>query len=121
MQLRLALLLIVFIHGISAAHAEVVAVEVSAGEWDRTETLIHFPLPGFKNITFGQRSEGGPVLPLQVDRAGVATFILPKLAKGRATIFDLVTEHPRLPPVILVKRAKDKLRISHQEKTILEY
>ena len=106
MQLRLAFLLIVFIHGIPAARAEVVAVEVSAGEWDRTETLVHFPLPGFKNITLGLRSKSGPVLTLQVDRAGVATFILPKLAKGKAAFFDLVTEHPRLPPVILVKRAR---------------
>ena len=121
MQLRLAFLLIVFIHGIPTARAEVVAVEVSAGEWDRTETLVHFPLPGFKNTTLGLRSKGGLVLPLQVDRAGVATFILPKLAKGKAAFFDLVTENPRLPPVILVKRAKDKLRISHQGKTILEY
>ena len=121
MQLRLAFLLIVFIHGIPTARAEVVAVEVSAGEWDRTETLVHFPLPGFKNTTLGLRSKGGLVLPLQVDRAGVATFILPKLAKGKAAFFDLVTENPRLPPVILVKHAKDKLRFSHQGKTILEY
>ena len=84
MHLCLAFLLTVFILGIPAARAEVVAVEVSAGEWDRTETLVHFPLPGFKSITLGLRSKGGPMLPLQVDRSGVATFILPKLAKGKA-------------------------------------
>ena len=61
------------------------------------------------------RSMGRPMLPLQVDRAVVGSFILPKLAKGKAAFFDLVTEHPRLPPVILVKRAKAKLLISHQE------
>ena len=121
MQLRLAFLLIVFIHVIPAARAEVVAVKVSAGEWDRTETLVHFPLPGFKNTTLGLRSKSGPMLPLQVNRAGVATFILPKLAKGKTASYTLTTQSHRNKSTILTKRVKDKLRFSHEGRTILEY
>tara|TARA_B100001013_G_C24384821_1_gene353584 strand:+ start:355 stop:534 length:180 start_codon:yes stop_codon:yes gene_type:complete len=58
MHLLSAFLLIVFNFWISDAHAEVTVIEVEAGNWSRAETLVHFPLPGFKNKTLGLLAKG---------------------------------------------------------------
>ena len=121
MHLRLAFLLTVFIYAIPAAHGEVKSIEVDAGNWDRLETPVYFPLPGFKNKTLGLRTKGGTMLPLQVDHEGVAAFILPNLAIGKTAFYELITEGPSNQAAILVKRVKNKLRFSHEGRTIVEY
>ncbi|SVE61584.1 uncharacterized protein METZ01_LOCUS514438, partial [marine metagenome] len=56
MHLLSVFLLIVFNFWISDAHAEVTAIAVEADDWSRSETLVHFPLPEFKNKTLGLRA-----------------------------------------------------------------
>ena len=121
MRLLSVFLLIVFNFWISDAHAEVAAIEVEAGNWSRSETLVHFPLPGFKNKTLSLRAKGGPMLPLQVDHEGMVTFILPKLAKGKTILYTIAPKGPSSQATILVKRVKDKLRFSHKDEIILGY
>jgi hypothetical protein len=103
------------------ARGEVTAVEVLAGEWNRSECLVHFPLPEFKNQTLGVRAQGEAVLPLQVDGDGVATFILPSLAKGKSKLFELVIPGPPAKAQVSVQRKGKKLRFSFNGKTLMEY
>ena len=103
------------------ARGEVTAVEVLAGEWNRTECLVHFSLPAFKNQTLGLRARSGAVLPLQVDGDGVASFVLPSLAKGKTKIFKLVIPGPPIKRQVIVVQRKDKLRFSSNGTTLMEY
>jgi len=103
------------------ARGEVTAVEVLAGEWNRTECLVHFPLPAFKNQTLGLQARGGKVLPLQVDAAGMATFILPSLAKGKTKLFELIVFDSAKKGGVMAERKEEKLRFSFGGKTLMEY
>ena len=121
MRLCLTFLFTVFIYVIPPVHGEVATIEVDAGNWDRLETLVYFPLPEFKNKSLDLRAKGGALLPLQVDHEGMAIFILPKLAKDKTASYTLISQSPRNKSTILSKRVKDKLRFSHEGRIILEY
>jgi hypothetical protein len=62
---------------------------VSAGDYDRRDTLVQVSLPnGWRHFTHLQ-APGEPLAPLQVESDGQTWFIVPKLAKGETKLFGL--------------------------------
>ena len=101
--------------------AEVVAVEVQAGERDRVEALCEFALPAFKGRTLALRMKDGTRLPLQVDDRGRAAFILPRLGKGQSAILELEVKAAPTKRQVLVTRKGRKLRMEFNGNVIAEY
>jgi hypothetical protein len=73
-------------------------VIVSAGAFDRTNTVVSFSLPAGNPAAtdYVLKDTQGNALPLQVDAAGTATFVLPALPAGSQATFAL--EHAPSPP-----------------------
>lgn len=71
-------------------------VTVRAGPLDRDHTITSFEYVEGAGQVLGLRDEQGTLLPVQVDGAGIATFILPTLAAGTEASFTLMpqTEAP---------------------------
>src|SRR5262245_55489262 len=63
-------------------------ITISAGANARRNTPVSFPLPGASNGAYSL-SGGGKTLPVQVSD-GVAWVILPELAAGATSTFQLV-------------------------------
>jgi hypothetical protein len=76
-----------------AGEAARATVTVDAGELDRKQTPVEFPVPPGvatgKPGAFQLRDERGHRLPLQVD-AGQGRFVLPALARGKQARFEIV-------------------------------
>ncbi|HEU5073264.1 MAG TPA: DUF6807 family protein, partial [Polyangiaceae bacterium] len=84
--------------GSGGAPREVLAdVLVRAGAADRDHTITSFEYPEGAGQVLGLRDVEGNVLAVQVDAAGVATFVLPALAALAEASFSLVpgSELPR--------------------------
>jgi hypothetical protein len=64
-------------------------IVVAAGDQAREATIVSFPLPGAAAGVSALRGAGGEAMPLQVDGAGIATFILPSLAAGAQATFTI--------------------------------
>ncbi len=101
--------------------AELVAVEVHARDRNRTGALCELALPAFKGRTLNLRMKDGTRLPLQVDAQGRATFILPRLAKGKSVVLELETEAAPTKRQVLVTRQGRKLRMAFDGNVIAEY
>lgn len=65
-------------------------VTVRAGSVDRDHTITAFEYPEAAGQVLALRDEQGNLLPVQVDDAGVATFVLPALAALAEVSFSLV-------------------------------
>jgi hypothetical protein len=62
-------------------------LSVSAGQFDRQQTLVTLRLPrGWLSVNALQ-SPDGSVIPLQVEAGGQASFILPQLSKDAVAVF----------------------------------
>lgn len=65
-------------------------VTVEAGSVDRAHTITSFEYPEGAGQILALRDAQGSLIPVQVDDAGNATFVLPQLAAGAAASFSLV-------------------------------
>jgi hypothetical protein len=75
----------------TASGAQPLKIQVEAGAHDRANTLVTFKLPP-GNYHWPVLRSGPVTLPLQVDKQGQATFILPQLAKGETRTFEVVSK-----------------------------
>ena len=113
------LLLVVSLTGSPAAR-KTTYVSVSAGEWDRKNTVVGFDLaPELTASSYEMRDEAGRPIPLQ-HSDGRASFILRELKAGQKKTFRLVETRkavqPKVPPAELVKvdnRFEIKIRGRH--------
>jgi hypothetical protein len=64
-------------------------IVVAAGDLAREATVVSFPLGGGPARVMALRGSNGERLPLQVDGAGTATFVLPMLAAGAQATYAL--------------------------------
>jgi hypothetical protein len=95
-------------------------IVVAAGTLDRFETIVSYALPGGAGKSFVLRGELGARLPLQVDAAGNATFVLPSLASGKEATFELEeTQAP--PPSVAAVRETDGIKLTIGTTTLLRY
>jgi hypothetical protein len=63
---------------------------VSASDLERHDTVVSFRLPDGAPGANALKAGGGPLIPLQVEADGQASFVLPHLARGQSQQFELV-------------------------------
>jgi hypothetical protein len=104
-------------------------VIVSAGPFDRTDAVVSFPLPagavpageGGAGRGYILRDTQGNSAPMQVDGAGVATFILPSLKAGAQATF-VIEPLPSPPPAdVTAVSVADGVNLQVGAKTALHY
>lgn len=64
-------------------------VLVSAGEFERQDTIVVLPLPDGWRSYNALQSRGGPIIPLQPASDGQAIFVLPGLKRGGLETYSL--------------------------------
>ncbi len=76
----------------SSAAPKKVTITVSAGEYDRQDTVISFDVPAtLKGSNYELRDSGGQMVPLQIDSNRQATFVLRSLKAGASASFTIVS------------------------------
>jgi hypothetical protein len=104
------------------ATQRITSITVSAGEFTRQETVVTFDLPqSFRGKTLGLKDDSGTI-PLQVDGAGRAAFILPELKAGTTRTYRVVNLKS-IPAAEMVKAERDgsKLNIKSGDLAVLSY
>ena len=98
-------------------------VRVSAGDHDRLETVVRVPLPSEARGALALETDGGELLPLQVDDAGEGWFVLPRLAQGETVTYKLVLrgEPDPLTPWVEVLPERGRLRLSLDGQPVFFY
>ena len=74
---------------ISSAAEKITSVNVLAGDFDRHNTVVTFPLSADARNAQALRHEG-KLIPLQIGKDGRAAFIVADLKKGTLATYDLV-------------------------------
>ena len=92
-------------------------VTVHAGDYTRRNTVVSLPLKNANGKAL--RAADGALLPLQ-SREGITSFILPELAKGASTTFEVVPL-PTPQNVIEAKRDGSKVKFSLNGKAVFDY
>jgi hypothetical protein len=92
------------------ARQKTTAITVDAGKFDRHDTVVTFQLPnGLPGKSYSLRDDSRASIPLQIDAAGRATFILPDLKAGK-------TKEYRLEPS--TAGAANQVRASSDERAL---
>jgi hypothetical protein len=99
-------------------------VTVSAGQWDRHNTVVSFDLkPGKGDLFYHLVDEAGSVIPLQVDGT-TATFVLRDLKADRVKRFRLVPGGAKLPDQYLgfmSSRDQNHIEIKIKDHPVLSF
>ncbi|MCH8494370.1 MAG: PmoA family protein [Balneolales bacterium] len=94
-RLRLisAIIVLNFIVTVPVLHAQLFKVQVDAGAFDRKNTVVDFRLPTpIEPGNYSLVSQGGDILPLQVDQDNTGWFILPSLDAQHTAEFEIHKE-----------------------------
>jgi len=117
-----AALLIAWALGVRAAERSG-RITVSAGDFDRNDSIVWFKLPtGARN--FRQLAdERGNLVALQTDGEGHACFIEKKLSHGSARTYRLIADEPTAAPQtgVQVTREGSRLRCSVVNQSVFHY
>jgi len=89
-QTSLLLGLLLLSNGGLPSEAKARSVTVDAGEFERHQAVVLFSLPADEKAT-QLRATDGTTIPLQIEPGGKASFILPRLAKGKRVTYVLTT------------------------------
>jgi len=120
---RLAVFLTAFPVVLTQAADKSFTVVVSAGQFDRFQTLVSIALPpearGHRQLIDGK----GNSVPIQTDDSGQASFSLQELRRGAEAKFQLNPGSPKSEPLttVKVKRETDHLRVAIGGKPLLSY
>jgi hypothetical protein len=96
-------------------------VVVEAGDSDRENTVVSFPMPSGAGKSFVLRDGQGGQLPLQMHESGQAVFVLPSLKAGQQATFTL-EEQPGVPPAgVMAARESDGVRLTIGGTTVFRY
>lgn len=92
-------------------------IAVDAGKFDRKNTVVPLALKG---ISAGLRDQRGATIPIQIDRAGGAGFILPELKAGQSKQYRLI--EATVPPA-RVEAAHDErvLQVKNDGRRVFEF
>ena len=98
-------------------------ITVTAGDFDRLDTVVSFKSPAKAGKNFSLRSGAGTTLPLQIEPGGQAWFILPKLKKGESKVYQLVPLKtvPTDPAGVLAAQQGNAIKITVGGKPVLQY
>lgn len=87
--------------------ADRLTVQVDAGDQDRVNAIVTFKVPPGA-YRWAELKSGQDTFPLQVDKQGMATFILDKLAKGTRRTFEVIAkQNDKDAPPVAVRAKKD--------------
>lgn len=96
----------------SSAAKRSAQITVSAGSFDRRESVVSFELPvEFKEATYALRDEAGGVVPLQIDSRRQATFVLAALNAGATKTYRLISARLRRRNAAGVELVKNDNRL----------
>lgn len=97
-------------------------VKVSAGAFDRRDTVVTFPLPGSLRASFyGLRDSSGRTIPLQLDSWRRASFILPELKSGATVTYQLMEAKAPGPKGVELQKEGKKLGIATAGRRVLDF
>lgn len=104
----------------SSAAKRSAQIAVSAGSFDRRESIISFELPDeFKEASYALQDESGRLVPLQIDSRRQATFVLAALKAGATKTYQLISarlSRRAAPAVELVKNGNQlNLKVSGRQ------
>lgn len=122
--IRLLLLTLLFCSSDAPSAETHYRITVSAGEWDRTNTLVSFTLPETNRTHTGARLRGnGETVSFQIDPQGRACFIGKNLKKNAVKTYELLltTRDSAPSSFIEVKREGRVVKISTAGHSILQY
>jgi hypothetical protein len=97
-----------------------VKITVAAGEHDRQGTIVSFTLGAAYAGKSALLSNGAERVPLQIDEAGRAVFVLPAL-KAQAQVEYLLDEAPPAMPTMKAIREADGVSINQGARKVLRY
>lgn len=119
----LSLLLAPFVSTIFAADKNI-SVTVSAGDFERRQTIVSFKLPeDAKGFDRARDAQGRPEL-LQVDKDGRGWFVVDQLKKGTQARYELIRSQEEIFGIsggVSVGRDKTKLKVMGQMRPLMEY
>ena len=96
----------------SSAAKRSAQITVSAGPFDRRDSVVSFELPTeFKGASYALRDETGRVVPLQIDGRRQATFVLTALKAGATKTYRLISAGPGRQTVPRVELVKNNNRL----------
>lgn len=104
-------------HADSAAEWQ---IRVHAGEAERAASLVTFTAPGGLRGAATIEGDGVAPLPVQIDDAGRACFILPALARGSAKTFTL-KKSPVAPAAVTAETVGEVLKLALGGQPICDY
>jgi Methane oxygenase PmoA len=96
MRMKVGLIILISVVALSAGVESSAArrttwIKVSAGSFDRQESVVSFQLPAeFKGTRYALRDEAGKVVALQIDSQRQATFVLAALKAGATKTYSLI-------------------------------
>ena len=98
------------------------SIRVDAGEHDRIDTPVSFPLPLLSQFHWQLISPEGQSVAIQSDDNGLATFIIGRLSAFQTAVYKLapVTKQAHADIVGLVKH-QSKIKISIGDRAVLHY
>ena len=99
-------------------------VTITAEQFDRRETVVSFSLPqDLKRTSYALRDESGKSLPLQIDAARLATFVLPELKANTTKTFRLEEVKPSAVAAKNVDLVRDgnRLAITSAGHPVIDY
>jgi hypothetical protein len=94
---------------------------VSAGELDRAESVVTFRWPNSAAGAQQLKSRDGMLIPVQMDTAGQASFILPNLAKGATAEFEVVAAAAQPNDTVKYQRDGTRLNSTLGAKQVFSY
>ena len=119
----LALALTLLVTADSFAAGLPARLTVLAGDTERIETVVEFALSEGTGKTMGLRDPQGRTIPLQVDNAGRARFVLRDLPRNETRTYQIVETAPNSTgaDAVSVKRVGTKLEVTRADKLIFAY
>ena len=100
-------------------------VSVSAGKWDRHNTVVSFPYKSqpTDRVHLVDDKNSGASIPLQLDGT-TGTFVLPELKAGQHKSFHIVWEYgksTRESPAVELTRVQNRLEIKVRGHQVLSF
>jgi hypothetical protein len=103
-----------------SVHAAALRVTVKAGEADRREAVVSFPLPAAARGWQRLETESGKAVPFQADAEGNGWFVLDELKAGATRTFRLKAGEP-VPAVVTAKTDGALVRLAIGGKPVAAY
>jgi hypothetical protein len=99
-------------------------IVVSAGDWERTHSVVTFDLPDEARGAAQLRDAQGKFVPLQIDASGRVSFVVANLPKGQTASYELTqgkTSSSAGASGVEVIRSGGKIKTTIGGKPVLDY